>query len=373
MVQTTDNAAQSVNQEAANQEPIERPWMIYGANGYTGEIAARTAAARGQSPILAGRNEAKIKPLAEELGLPWRVFDLQRPDLSVEALADVDLVLHCAGPFSATSRPMVNACLNTGTHYLDITGEISVFESIHQRDSEARKAGVILMPGVGFDVVPSDCLAATLHEKLPDATHLSLAFCGDGGLSPGTSKTMIENAANRGKVRRDGYIVSVPTGYKRRAIRFSDRERWAMTIPWGDVSTAYYSTGIANIEVYTAVPKRASVMARLSSPAMGILGIPALQNMLKNLVEKRVTGPDEATRQRGRMFLWGQASNARGERCEAELDVPEGYSLTVLASLESARRILTGQVKQSSGSLTPSMGFGADFITSFEETALAWR
>src|SRR6266550_6648973 len=146
-------------------------WMIYGANGYTGQLIAELANNHGEKPILAGRNAAKVRALAEKLGLPWRAFALDRPDLR-----DIELVLHCAGPFSATSRPMVDACLLARAHYLDITGEIDVFESVLGRDEEARQRGIVLLPGAGFDVVPSDCLAALLKQRLPSATKLELAF-----------------------------------------------------------------------------------------------------------------------------------------------------------------------------------------------------
>ena len=167
------------------------PWLLYGANGYTGELIAREAVRRGMRPVLAGRNKEVIEKLASELGCEARVFDLNKPDLS-----NVKLVLHCAGPFVHTSPIMVNACLATGAHYLDITGEMAVFEAVlaPPKADAARRAGIALLPGVGFDVVPSDSLAARLAAALPGATELTLAFAADGGAwSRGTAKTMIEN------------------------------------------------------------------------------------------------------------------------------------------------------------------------------------
>ena len=103
-------------------------WLIYGANGYTGELIAREAKKRGLNPILAGRNAAKVAALAQELGLEHRAFDLGSPIEIGSHLGGVALVLHCAGPFSATSAPMIAACIQAKAHYLDITCEISVFE-----------------------------------------------------------------------------------------------------------------------------------------------------------------------------------------------------------------------------------------------------
>ena len=164
-------------------------WMIYGANGYTGELIARNARGQGLKPILAGRREAKVAPLAEQEGLEYRVFSLDDPDTLADELADVDLVLHCAGPFSRTSRAMLEGCLKARTHYLDITGEVAVFEHVFAQAARVEQAGIIACPGVGFDVIPTDCVAARLKEALPDARELSLGFSTRSGLSPGTAKT----------------------------------------------------------------------------------------------------------------------------------------------------------------------------------------
>jgi len=109
----------------------------YGATGYTGKLAARTAKEKGLEPILAGRNEAKLKALAEPLGFQYRTFDLSDKAKLDKALGEADAVLHIAGPFSATSEPMADASLRARTHYLDITGEIDVFEALAARNAEA--------------------------------------------------------------------------------------------------------------------------------------------------------------------------------------------------------------------------------------------
>ena len=197
-------------------------FLVYGAYGYTGDLIAREAVRRGLSPILAGRREDSLLPLAEELGLDWRAFTLDDPQALRAGLEGVAAVLHCAGPFVHTSRSMVDACLAGGIHYLDITGEIAVFESILRRQQEAEETGVTLLPGVGFDVVPSDCLAARLAAALPGAAELRMAFYNAGGtMSRGTLKTMIEGLPAAGAVRRDGRIVPVPIAYDVRKIEFS--------------------------------------------------------------------------------------------------------------------------------------------------------
>jgi short subunit dehydrogenase-like uncharacterized protein len=243
--------------------------LLYGAYGYTGELTTRFAKARGLRLILAGRDPARTAEVAQRWGMDHRVFGLDDPRALDEGLRGVDAVLHCAGPFARTSRPMVDACLRNRAHYLDITGEIDVFEACAARDEEAKRAEVMVMPGAGFDVVPSDCLAAHLKARLPDATHLALAFMGLGAVSHGTATTMIENLDRGGLVRRDGKLTKVPNGTLKRTIDYGfGRARPSMAIPWGDVSTAYYSTGIANIEVY--IPAKASV--RIGARALSALG-----------------------------------------------------------------------------------------------------
>src|SRR5262249_40507376 len=158
--------------------------------GYTGELIARLAAERGHRPVLAGRNADALRPLAAELGLESRAFALDDPAAVAKGIAGAPLVLPCAGPFARPHKAMAAACLASRAHYLDITGEIAVFESLARRDREAREAGVMLLPGAGFDVVPSDCLAAHLKRRLPEATHLALGLQAMAGVSRGTARTM---------------------------------------------------------------------------------------------------------------------------------------------------------------------------------------
>lgn len=330
-------------------------WMIYGANGYTGELIARACAAGDLRPVLAGRNAAAINALARELGCEARVFDVDRPQLD-----GVSLVLHCAGPFLHTSAPMVRACLDAGVHYLDITGEISVFEAIMARDDDAKRRGVTLLPGVGFDVVPTDCLAAMLARRLPDADDLMLAFRGGATLSAGTQKTIIEGLGEGGAIRRDGRIVRVPMLYDTREIPFPSGPRLAMTIPWGDVATAYYSTGIPNIRVYRGTSRRAIARMRRLKPFLPVLAFAPVKWLLKRAASRRA-GPNAEARARERMELWGRVANRQGQEVSMTMTTPEGYAFTVLSAMAVVKRILREPPR--GGSFTPTMRLGADFVT----------
>lgn len=330
-------------------------WMIYGANGYTGALIAREAARRGHRPILAGRDAAKVEALAAELGCEARTFGLDAIDLR-----GVALVLHCAGPFTITSAPMVEACLRDGVHYADITGEIPVFESIMARDAAAKARGVTLLPGVGFDVVPTDCLAAMLAEALPHATELLLAFYSKGSsLSRGTTRTMIESLGDGGAIRRDGRIVRVPPAYDVRSIPFSCGERTAMTIPWGDVSTAFHTTGIPNIRVYIAASPKGIARARQLRWLLPLLKPKLVRRLLQRIAAPK-SGPDERRRSAGRVYLWGQVTRG-GESRSMTMTTPEGYAFTVVSAVNVAERMLSGVA---AGAFTPAKLFGAELVSS---------
>lgn len=336
-------------------------WLLYGANGYTGKITARLAAARGFRPLLAGRNAAAISTLAHEFELEYRIFDLKDSAVLASHLHGVAAVLHMAGPFSATSKPMLEACLQAHVHYLDITGEIEVFEAAFGREAEAKQAGIVVMPGVGFDVVPTDCLAAMLKERLPDATHLELAFVGTGRSSKGTTKTAIEALPKGGRVRLSGKITHVPFGWKTREIRFPSANRTGVSIPWGDVSTAFHTTGIPNICVYTVLPMAVVNRIGLLNRFAPILGLKPAQSILKKVALSRVRELSETERQQAFTEVWGEVRNAQGKTVTGSLTTPEGYTLTAESSLAAMQRILRGDILP--GVWTPAKAFGASFVT----------
>lgn len=334
-------------------------WILYGANGYTGELIARQAVAEGLTPILAGRS-AGVAKLAGELGLQHRVFDLTDPAAVVRGLEGAALVLHAAGPFSATSEPMVSGCLQAGAHYLDITGEVVVFEACKARGDEAKRRGVIVMPGVGFDVVPSDCLARAVADALPDAVRLEMAFQALGATSRGTTKTMIEGLGQGTLVRRGGRLETVEAGSLQRTVVLGGKPRRVVAISWGDVSTAYTSTGIPDITVSIGMPP-AQIKGMKFLKVLGpLLRRRAVIRLLQGIVDRTMTGPGEQVRERGRADLWAQATAADGRTVEGELRTPEGYKTTVITSLLCVRRALAGGAEP--GYHTPSTAFGAGLI-----------
>ncbi|MFC3193634.1 saccharopine dehydrogenase family protein [Marinicella sediminis] len=348
----------------------QQSWMIYGATGYSGKLIVERAVKAGLAPVLAGRSEQKVKALAEQHGLDYRVFDIHALAKSDALISNIALVLNCAGPFSQTAEVMMQACLKQQAHYLDITGEIAVFEMAASLNQAAKERGVVLCPGVGFDVIPTDCVAARLKAMMPDATHLALGFDSRSGFSPGTAKTSVEALPQGGKVRKGGQIVTVPLAAKTRKIDFGAGEKLAMTIPWGDVSTAYHNTGIPNIEVYIpASPGMVKQLKRMNwfKP---LLGLGLVQNFLKKRVDKKVRGPDQATREKLTTHVWGEVTNAAGERQTYRIQVANGYEVTADGSLLVAQALM-GKHAGASGYHTPSTLMGAGLVEQLPGTVLS--
>ncbi len=335
-------------------------WMIYGATGYTGRLVAQRAIERGQRPVLAGRDAAKVAKVATPLGLPYRVFDLRDGAGVAEALGDVDVLAHCAGPFSATSAPMVDGCLRTGTHYLDVTGEVDVFEAVFARHDEAQRAGVVLLPGSGFDVVPTDCLAALVAAELPAATELDLAFQASGGISGGTMKSALEGAAMGGRARVGGSLRTVPMGWRRREVPFPSGHRTVTSLPWGDVSTAFRSTGIGDITTFARLPGLDRIGPRASAFGRAVLGKPVAQRIGKAVIGSLVRGPGTAQRSKSWVEVYAQARDGQGRSASAALIGPDTYEFTADSVLRTVDGLLAGGVE--AGAHTPSTAFGAEFV-----------
>jgi saccharopine dehydrogenase (NAD+, L-lysine-forming) len=342
--------------------------MVYGANGFTGRALAKLAEQTGQRPVLAGRSVARILPLAEELGLDHVIVDPVDTSGLHAALAGVTVVANCAGPFSQTAGPLVDACLATTTHYVDITGEVDVFESIYARAAEAERAGVVLLPGAGFDVVPTDCLAAILAAKLPEATELELAFTLSGGFSPGTVKTALEGIGVGGRARVDGELQSVPLAHRQTIAEFSSGPRQVTAIPWGDLSSAYRTTGIPNITTYTLLP--GSDLINRSQQFLGpLLRMPAVQRAGMSLVDRWITGPSEERQANSkRCEVWGRVSGPGKHYASGTVSTPAGQLFTVDAVLHAVRRLLGGEV--SAGAHTPSSAFGSDFLADLDDVTV---
>lgn len=342
-------------------------FLIYGAYGYTGRLIAREARRRGLQPTLAGRNARKLEVLARELELPHRAFALDDRHALEQAVAGVDLVLHCAGPFAKTAGPVVDACIARGAHYLDLTGEIEVFEQVAAQGPRAAAAGVLLMPGVGFDVVPADCLAAYLKQQQPEAAYLELAVFGVGGVSRGTALTAIQRAGRGGAIRKKGRVAPVPPAWHTRRVDFGHGPTTVVSLPLGEVVASGHTTGIPTIVTYAKLPPAAVRMMRASRYAGPLLRTRPVQAFLQTLVKELLDGPSAEMRKQARSFVWGQATTEDGASTRARLSGPGTYTLTVKSALAATERLLQDGTA-APGFHTPGGYFGPDFILGIDGT-----
>ena len=338
--------------------------LIYGSYGYTGRLIARRAVREGLSPILAGRRAEPTEALATDLGLDHRVFSLEHRPVVDREVRDVDVVLNCAGPFTETAIPLLSACIDQGTDYLDVAGAVEVLEDVAARDAEADAAEVTALPAVGFDVVATDCLAAQLHDGSLDATRLTLAIDGLGTFSPGTLTSIVRGMKRPGIVRQNGRLRDVPAAWKTREFDFGNGTKTAVTVPWGDVSTAYYTTGIPDIETYAAVPSFAADVMRRTRGVAPLLGLDPVQTALQKLIDATVTGPSASERSQSESRIYGEVVDEDGDRLAARLLTPDTYDVTAATAVEAARRTLDGEVEV--GFQTPASAFGPEFVFEFE-------
>lgn len=341
--------------------------MIYGATGFTGRLVVEEARRLGLRPVLAGRSAARVVALAEAMGLEALVLPLGEHDRLVDALQDVAVVLHCAGPFFETAMPMFEACLRSHTHYVDITGEIAVFEALAAENDRARRAGIMVLPGAGFDVVPSDLLIAELAARCPEARVLRLALHAECPMSRGTAKTGLASIGNL-RIRRNGSIVRVAAGSLRHRFRFEGGLEPALVSVLGDVSTAYWSTGIPNVETYTKASPAFRVVSRVSRHLGRMLATGVMQRLGTRLIDLLPPGPDAAQRQASRATFVAEMENASGERHAARTCVADPYGFTARASVRIARHVLEG--RYAVGFQTPSTAYGRELLSQFGDVEI---
>lgn len=339
--------------------------LLYGATGYVGGLIARRASERDRPVTLAGRSRDDLAAVAGSLEADYRVFSLDDPAGIDDALADVTVVLNCVGPFSLSNRPLVEGCLRTGTHYLDIAGEVPAVRTVAGYDERAGAAGVSLLPGAGFGVVPTDCLAASLADAVPSARTLRLAFQAVGGASQGTLRTLLGDLHTDGVVRRDGSLVPERPGTRSLCVDFGAGPVDTVSNPWrADLFTAGYSTDVPTVETYSAFPRPIRWLTRRGRIGRAIWGSRPMQGALDRLVDRRPDGPDASERESGETHVWGEVESGDGTTVAARLHGPEAYEFTVRTALELANRVRDGDAP--AGFQTPATAYGAEIVTAID-------
>lgn len=332
--------------------------LLYGANGFTGQLMATTAMPDGIAVTLAGRDRERVANLARHLGLPWLGFSLDDADLLRQILRDFDVVLNCAGPFSKTALPLAWACIQGGAHYLDVTGEPDVFLAMMRLSEKAEANNVMLMPGVGFVILASDCLAAHVAGCLPKAQSLRLGFSKHKLMSRGTFKTTMEQIAGRALVLRQGCLVTEPTGRLQHSFDFGRGQKTAIALRWADVCTAYHTTGIPNIEAYLEadLPVRSSLS--LLSLLDGLLHAKAGRRLLQLPVRLWPKFPEAELRTQTPRVIVAEAEDRGRHKVLSRLMTPDGYDFTPYSSWAVVQRLANGEF--AAGFQTPGKVYGPD-------------
>ncbi len=342
--------------------------FLYGAYGYTAKLLITELLARGIRPLLGGRNAAKLAEVAAQHGYPHIAGNAADVASVLAQRPEIKLVINCAGPFSETFDAVAEACLLHKLHYIDITGEIEVFEKAQALGRRAADAGIMLMPGTGFDVVPSDCLALHLKQRLPSATHLELAFYGTGGVSRGTALTMVRSLGKGGAIRENGQIKPMPMDGGTKEIDFFGRKKICSSIPWGDVSTAYFTTAIPNIIVYTVLPKQSGFFSKMIGGMEKLPILNLIPKAIGGMIRAFMSGPNAEVRTKAKSYLVGEVRDAAGAVARARMTTREGYTLTAITCAGITARILAGDLK--TGFQTPAACYGAGLILEVEGTVL---
>ena len=301
--------------------------------------------------------------MAQQLQFDYRIVDLDDAPALEKVLQEVKLVVHAAGPYDLTAKQMVAACMVTGTHYIDLNGDLEVFEMMQGYNQQAKEKNIMLLPGAGFDVVPTDCLSLYLKNKLPAADRLQISFVILGsGLSRGTSITTLQKLGMPGASRKQGKIVPEPIGIRGMQVQFlpGNESSFVMSIPWGDVSTAYFTTGIPNIETYTGIGKGVWIFLKFQRLFNWLLRMGFVHRIITKIINSKSPGPDDVRRDNAVSLIRAKVTAADGSTAAASMRCPEAYSLTAQTVLLIAKKILDGQYKP--GYQTPASAYGEDLI-----------
>lgn len=338
--------------------------MVYGANGYTAQLIIKDLLKLNVKPVLAGRNKNYIEEVANQFNCQHRIFSVDDESKILENLSGINTLLNCAGPFKYTAKKLIDACLSTKVNYLDIEGEIDVLESIRLYDEKAKGKGIVILPSVGFDVVPTDILAKKLSEKMPDATSLKIGLKNEkGGVSRGTWLTTFEMLGVPGKIRKDGQIIDSIIGEKTFSIKQNGFKFYGISIPWADVYSAYYSTGIPNVGVYMYFPPALSFLRGLSKLLQKIFSNQSIKKTFSNIVIRSKFGPNKKEREKSTSIIIEKLSNDKGDSITEAYRFIDGYCLTASSASNITIRVNNGEVEP--GVKTPSLAVGSDFIKQY--------
>lgn len=315
--------------------------LIYGVTGYTGHLIIKEALAKGIAFTIAGRNAEKIQSLAVEFNLPSLSFGLDDQAVIIRNIRPFSLVLNVAGPYSYTTKPMAEACLEAGVHYVDLCGELDLLDWFHSQHDRALEKKVALVGGAGFNHTPTNCVAGKLHEFMPDATHLELAVhLGGGSISHGTMSSMILLLGESGTFRKNGILQSEPLGKKRQTIDFGVGIKNCISIPWGDINASWYSTKISNIRTYTSASFLAWLLLKGQFLLNPVLRSTWFRKQLQHWADRKFTGPSHSEIKLIKTRIYGKVWNDSGQEKELLVECAESYIFSARSAIKIVQRMM---------------------------------
>lgn len=348
----------------AQQGPI----VVYGATGYTGTLVAHELRRRGLDMLLAGRSAEKLARLADELGgAPTRAVALDDAAGLRALLADAASVISCAGPFVRYGEPLARAAVETGTHYVDTTGEQPYMQLLQERyDDQARAGGAALVPAMGFDYVPGDLLAHLTAQGVEPLRELVLAYAPQG-MQPtrGTLRSALGMLAAKSVVYRDGDWRPAPLRPTRASFPFP--------APVGSQPVTYYPSGEAltvprhvetrsvttliTVETFAGTPKAAPLMPVIA-PALALTLRSPLGGMLEPLLARYPEGPSESSRAKVRFTIVALAHGEDGRIRRGVATGGDVYALTAVTAVHGAA-LMAEPAYDRSGVLSPASAYDA--------------
>lgn len=355
------------------QSNASGPTAVYGATGFTGGLIARELKRLGADFLIAGRDARKLEALSAELGgVPFKAVSVDDPAGLREMLEPCSVVVACAGPFSLYGEPVVAAAADTGTHYLDTTGEQPFMRMVFDRyGGKAAKTGAVLVSGMGFDYLPGDMIAALTAEGMGPLEEIVLAYCVHGfAPTHGTALSGLE-------IMRGGDVVWAD-GEWRPAPRSADGGRWRFPEPLGEQRMLRYPAGeqitvprhVDTARVRTllngmVVPPRLMPAAVAGAPLLGLAMRTPLREAIGALIRRLPAAPSEEDRKKARFTISCEARGASGARRGA-VRGGDVYGLTA-ASLAHGAVICTDPSYDRSGALAPAQAFDpASFLDALD-------
>ena len=326
--------------------------LVYGVLGYTGNLFIEHSLDT-NLPIVLGARQKEVKILAEKCGMEHRVFEINDVQNIIPYLSDIKAVINLANVSYGINKYLIDACIQTKTHYVDLASEYPDILEIYKLHHMALTNGVMLMPGAGFNLAPTDIAGRIASELLPNPTKLSLGFATFGNASRGTIKTVLKMTAETGYSRLSGKLVVAKPASEKRLFQAEGKEYSLINNPlMGDSLAGFISTNIQNITTYSYYPW---ILVQFMKGRMNWLR----KFLLRYSHWFFPLGPTEDELKRQHTYTWAQIENQQNQKLTVTIKGPQAYIFTakIIGSIVN----LLAKGKANAG-FTPPSFYGRNLI-----------